>query len=127
MLCVADSSLIEQINLGQVLIILTFISGFYVTTKKFTSIITDWFNEKLKPNLTPIENALSSISSKVDALETDSLKRYLVLFMSNVERGETPDEVELELFDEVYKKYVESGGNSYIHRKYDKLKAEGKL
>lgn len=127
MLCVADASMFEQINLGQVLIILTFIVSFGSAAKKITKSIDDWFAKKLSPALEPMAKDIKSISSKVSDIEVESYKRYLVLFMSGVERGEVPDEVERALFDEVYARYTAAGGNSYIHRKYKKLEDEGKI
>ena len=54
-------------------------------------------------------------------------KNYLVSFLSDVEKDELTDEIERERFWEQYQHYTEHGGNSYIKRKVEKLKSEGKL
>lgn len=128
MLCAAETgSFFESISLGQILIIMTFILGFSSATKKLCDTISEWFNKKLTPALMPLIKKQEDMSSKLDCIEADSYKQYLVLFMSQLERGEVPDEVERALFDETYAKYTNAGGNSYIHRKYEKLQREGKI
>lgn len=119
--------LIEQISLGQIIVSLTFIIGIITTRKKIKEIVDEWFKEKLSPKIDPIGKNINELSKKIDDLELETYKSYLVLFMAQVERGEKPDEVEIQLFDEIYEKYTKKGGNSYIHRKYNKLVEEGKF
>lgn len=119
--------LIEEVTLGNVLVSVTFIVGLITGIKKLKTTINDWFKEQLSPKLEPIEKSVNKINEKIDMMEMEFYKSWLVLFMSNIEREEQIDEVEHMLFEEIYKKYTERGGNSYIHRKYDKLKSEGKL
>lgn len=61
--------------------------------------------------------------------ELESCKNFLVRFLADVEQGQPIDEIELERFHEVYARYTspELNGNSYIHSKVEKLKAQGKL
>lgn len=127
MLALSSPIIFEQITLGQILISATFIVGFITTISKFKTIVNDWFRDKLSPKVDPLYTKIDEISNKVDSLEMDSYKRYLVLTMTNIERGEKLDEVEQALFDEMYKKYTEHGGNSYIQRKHKKLEEAGKL
>lgn len=121
------SAILEGISLGQILISLTFIVGFMTAIKKAETIIDDWFKNKLSPKLDPLYNQLNDLSEKLNELEMDSYKRYLVLTMTNIGRGEKIDEVERSLFDEMYKKYIDHGGNTYVQRKYKKLEEAGKL
>ena len=119
--------LIEEVTLGQVLVSVTFVISLGAAIKKLKKEIDNWFKDQLTPKIEPITNSIKDLDKKIDRMEMESYKSWLVLFMSNIERGEHIDEVEYMLFEEVYKKYTERGGNSYVHRKYDKLKAEGKL
>ena len=127
MLTLSSPIIFEQITLGQILISVTFIVGFITTISKFKTIVNDWFRDKLSPKIDPLYKKIDETNDKINSLEMDSYKRYLVLTMTNIERGEKIDEVERALFDEMYKKYTEHGGNSYIQRKYKKLEEAGKL
>lgn len=117
----------ESITLGEILVSVTFVISLATVMKKIKTEIDNWFSEKLTPKIDPIAESIKVLDKKIDAIEMESYKSWLVLFMSNIEREEHIDEVEYMLFEEVYKKYTEKGGNSYVHRKYDKLKTEGKL
>lgn len=121
------SAILEDISLGQILVSLTFIVGFITTINKSKTIVDDWFKNKLSPKVDPLYKRLDDFAEKLNELEMDSYKRYLVLTMTNIERGEKIDEVERLLFDEMYKKYIDHGGNTYIQRKYKKLEEAGKL
>ena len=127
MLALSSPIIFEQITLGQILISVTFIVGFIATISKLKTIVNDWFRDKLSPKVDPLYNKIDEINAKIDSLEMDSYKRYLVLVMTNIERGEKIDEVEQAVFDEMYKKYIDHGGNTYIQRKHKKLEEAGKL
>lgn len=79
--------------------------------------------------VTPMASEIGNLKDAVKANELGSCKNFLVRFLADVEQGQTIDEIELERFYEVYGRYTspELGGNSYIHEKVEKLKAEGKL
>lgn len=127
MLALSSPIIFEQITLGQILISVTFIVGFIATISKFKTIVNDWFRDKLSPKVDPLYSKIEEINNKIDSLEMDSYKRYLVLTMTNIERGEKLDEVEQALFDEMYQKYTDHGGNSYVLRKHKKLEEAGKI
>ena len=44
-----------------------------------------------------------------------------------MERGQDLTEIEYERFNDILEHYDGIGGNSYVHRKIDKLKDQGKL
>lgn len=127
------SGMLENVTLGQVLICITFLSGVFAAIAKIKSavksmkgLLTDWAKEELTPEFKAINDRLDQLEQRDERQDLENVKNYLVLFMSDLERNK-PDEVELLRFEEQYNYYVKKGGNSYIHRKYEKLKAEGKL
>lgn len=121
------SQVIQEITIGNVLVCITFIVGLITGIRQFKSILKDWVILQLKPELDPINQRLAELEKRSDKNDIENCKNYLVMFLANVERGAKPDEVELSRFEEQYKYYTNKGYNSYVHKKYEKLKAEGKL
>jgi hypothetical protein len=74
----------------------------------------------IKPLLAPIEK-------KIDSVDMEHTKNYLVRFLAEVERSQEHDEIEIERFHEQYEHYIKIGGNSYIKAKVEKLKGAGML
>lgn len=121
------SQVIQEVTLGNVLVCITFIVGLVTGIRQFKNILKDWVILQLKPELEPINRRLAELEKRSDKNDIENCKNYLVMFLANVERGAKPDEVELSRFEEQYKYYTNKGYNSYVHKKYEKLKAEGKL
>lgn len=128
----------ENINLGQISVALLFIYALIdVIDKlytKFKKPVQSALNEEIKEELKPIidnqnktNEKLDVLNKKINEVDINRCKDFLVSFFSKVEKGEEIDEVELEHFYCVYEVYINKGGNSYIHSKYEKLKKEGKL
>ena len=74
-----------------------------------------------------VEKLLEPIQKRLDAVDLENCKNYLVTFLAGVERGQEHDEIELERFHEQLGHYQQIGGNSYIKSKVEKLQKEGKL
>lgn len=128
----------ENITLGHISVALLFIYGLIdVISKlynKFKNPVKLALNDEIKEALKPIidnqnktNEKLDNLDKKIDEVDINRCKDFLVSFFSKVEKGEEIDEVELEHFYCVYEIYINKGGNSYIHSKYEKLKKEGKL
>lgn len=69
---------------------------------------------------------LGKIERKLDDIDLSACKNFMVQFLAQVERGQVDDEETIR-FWEVYDKYTQLGGNSYIHEKVDRMKKENKL
>ncbi len=126
--------MLEDITLGQVLVCITFVAGIVAGVSKvkkafeaFKKTINNWVSEELKPEFVSIKERLDDLEKRNERQDLENVKNYLVLFMANIERNDNPDEIEILRFEEQYQYYTKKGGNSYIHRKYEKLKNEGKL
>lgn len=106
----------ENITIGQITTIIVgvvaLISGVEFLLIRFNKL----FDTKLAP-----------INTRLNDIELSSDKNFIVRFLADIEEGNKVDEVELERFYDIYKRYIELGGNSYIKRKVDKLTNEGKL
>lgn len=94
-------------------------------------VITTWaskkFEKKVLESVKPLQESVDEMHKRINDIEMDSIKNYLVMVISRIESGEAIAEVEKERFFESYERYRELGGNSYIKEKVDKLKQEGKL
>lgn len=120
-------SVLQEISLGQIAVCITFLLGLIGGIGQIKKIIESAIKSATKPELDAINAKLEALDVKTDKQDLENVKNYLVLVMSDIERGERLDEVEVSRFEEQYEYYTKKGGNSYIHRKYNKLKSEGKI
>jgi hypothetical protein len=86
-----------------------------------------WIGKAFAEQLQPINEDLDKIMGKLTNVDLESCKNFLVRFIADVERGERISETEQERFWEQYEHYLNSGGNSYIKQRVEKLKNEGKI
>ena len=106
----------ENITLGQISNILEFLVefvGLLIT-------VSIAFKKIMKKQL-------ESINTKVDALELASIKTDLANFINDVEMGIFKTHIQRLNAHELYDRYTDLGGNSYIHEHWDKLLKEGKI
>ena len=117
----------EGITIGQIAIVIAFIVALIKGIEYLYNLVkkaaTTWLNACLKP----INDSISTLSNKIDVVDMNATKNFLVRFLSDVEQGSVIDEIEKERFYEEYKHYTDLGGNSYIKDKVKKLKKDGKL
>ena len=77
--------------------------------------------------LKPITESINQINDRLDKVDMEATKNFLVRCLSDVEKGERMTEVEAERFWEQYEHYIAAGGNTYIKNKVVKLQEEGKI
>lgn len=67
--------------------------------------------------------------SKKDMLEhtVDADKTYLINFLSELETGAKKTDVQIKRTYEIYERYTQNGGNSYVHDKWEECKKKGLL
>ena len=101
----------EAITLGQISSILTWIVAF---GGSITAIMV-----ALKKI---IEKQLSPINHKIEKLDMNQCRNYLVEFLADVENGVKKDETQIKRAYEVFDHYKQDlNGNSYIGDKWNKL------
>ena len=107
----------ENITLGQMSKILLFIVEFVGVIITITLAMKKILKTQFKP-----------INEKIDKLDKNQCRNYLVDFLADIEQGISKDDTQVKRAYEVYDHYsIELHGNSYIHDKWEKLKKEGKL
>lgn len=116
-----------EITLGQIAAAIAFlvalITGVVYLKKQLEQVLKD----AMKNEFEQINKKIDTLDGKVDKVDMQSCKNFLVQFLSNIEKGMTIDEIQKQRFWEQYEHYIKIGGNSYIKSKVDQFKAEGKL
>lgn len=106
----------ENITLGgintEVLFLVTFCGGIFAIYKAVKSAIDKGF----KP-----------IYDKINVVDMNATKNFLVPKIAELKAGEKLDDVTRKQFIDQYEHYIAIGGNSFIKLEYDKLVREGKV
>ncbi len=124
----------ESITLGQLSAGLIFIVALIAGVQNLKKNIKAWIEDGLRTRFDSIDKQNEKILSKIDDVETrldkvdtENCKNYLVTFMAEVRRGETKDSTEIQRFWEEYDHYISKGGNSYVREGVEDLKRKGLL
>ena len=57
----------------------------------------------------------------------DADKTFLTDFLSEIENGVKKSDIQKERAHEIYERYTENGGNSYVHSRWEEAKKKGLL
>lgn len=117
----------EDITLGQIGLVVTFLVGLIGGLAFISNQIRIWITKALEKEFKPINEKIDNLQEQVIQVDMGAVKNYLVSFLSDVEKDNPIDEIERERFWEQYEHYLKIGGNSYIKRKVEQLTSEGKL
>lgn len=110
------------------------ITGGLVIFRFASSVVQKWVEALLKPVNDKIDESNKVIMARLDAnaeeikqMQLEQYKNFLTRYLADIDRGTELTEIELERFNDINTKYDDLGGNSYVHRKIDKFKEQGKL
>lgn len=117
----------EDITIGQIGAALTFIVGFVGSVVYLKGALRGILSSVVKQELEPLKKQVDEMQGKIDRVDMESCKNFLVRSISDIERNKDISETELERFYEQYKHYLDKGGNSYIKHKVERLQSEGKI
>lgn len=115
----------EQITLGQIAAFLGCLAGIIASVTVIGGVLKKWMLKLFKEEFETFNETLKDLRKHIDDVDVETCKNHLITVLSAVERGETLQELEMERFWEEYSHYGERGGNSYIERKVEQLKAKG--
>lgn len=117
----------ENITIGQIALIIAFLVAFIKGIEYLYGLAskgaTKWLNNCLKP----INDSINNLSKKIDNVDMNACKNFLVRVLADIEQNNEIDETERERFWEMYEHYIKNGYNGYIKDKVEKLKKAGKL
>lgn len=113
---------VEQIATG-LAILVGVVSGVTYLTKQ----LKDWIEKLLDSKFKDLNARIDSIEDKIDKVDTETCKNFLVRFLADVENGTVIFDAEKQRFWEEYEHYISTGGNSYVKEWVDKLKKKGLL
>ena len=119
--------LMQTVTLGEIGMTLTFIVGLLTAIGYLKEKGKNLINSSIKADLKSIGDKIDKLDKKVDSVDMNSTKNFLVARLSEIESGQKMDEIERERFWEQYEHYQKIGGNSYVHEKVEKLKESGFL
>lgn len=112
----------EDITLGQAFNAIKFVVEFVGILISVIFAVRKTLNKQLEPLNKKIDDVHKTVNKKIDSLDMNDCKNFLVRFLADVERRQPIDEVEIKRAHDVYDHYKNDlGGNSYIADKWNKL------
>lgn len=117
----------ENLTLGELSLGIAFLVSLISGGLFLHGQLKKYISGQLKDEFAELNQRLDHIDGRLDTVDMEACKNYLVTFLSRVERDIAVDEIERERFWEQFAHYEKMGGNSYIKQKVNKLQAEGEL
>ena len=101
--------------------------GFLSNLKKLADMIANSIGKVTQKQIEPLEAKIDILANKIDEVDLNSVKDFLVGKFAEIERGEELDGVTRQRVYEEMERYTTKGGNSYIKARFDELKKQGRL
>ena len=119
--------ILEAITIGDISATIAFFVGIIGGIGYLKKNLSGWIASALDGQLKEVDEKITGLSERMDKVDNESCKNFLVRCLSDFDKGEEISEIERERFWEQYEHYQKIGGNSYITRKVEQLKSEGVL
>ena len=117
----------ENITIGQIAVGVAFVVALIGGLTSLKKSIKGWVEEALKDKFAAIEKSQKEILKRLDMVDIENCKNYLITFLSEMNWGEVKDEIEIKRFWEEYEHYSACGGNSYVKHRVEELQKKGYL
>lgn len=117
----------ENITLGQIALGVAFLVALISGIGALMKNMKDWIVNVMKEQIDEIKRENKALQEQIGNVDLNTCKNFLVARLSEIEKGNSLEGIESERFWEQYQHYEKMGGNSYIKRKVEQLKSEGKL
>ena len=113
-------------TLGYVAEIVIFLGGLIAGLTYLYATLKKWLSKVFEEQSIEMKKRLDEIDRRLDTMDKETTKNYLVQFLSEVKRGEKINETERQRFYEQYHHYTEDlKGNTYIKTEVEKLQKKG--
>lgn len=117
----------ENITLGQISSIITFLVAFIGGIGILFNYIKKWLKNLFKEELEPIKEQVATNNELIKEVDMNSTKNYLSKCFNDLRQGQVLSEANMQRIYEQMEHYTKMGGNSYIHKEFEDLKKEGLL
>ena len=117
----------ENITIGQISSALAIVVALIGSIAYLRTHIIKWISGAVKDDFDEIKDDLKAINNRLDSVDLESCKNYLVSELTKIEQGGWWDEIEKERFYEQYEHYKKLGGNTYIQQKVERLQKDNKI
>ena len=85
----------EQITLGQIAICITFLAGLISGIVYLTAKVKTWMQEALKDQFTEIKTDIKNLGEKIEDVDMNTCKNFLVRSLSDIENNQPMSETEI--------------------------------
>ena len=116
-----------DITIGQVASVLAIIVSLVGSIAYLKNHLQGWIKSAITPDLNTINEEIVKVNDRLDIVDMEACKNYLVTELTKIEQGGWFDEIEKERFYEQYEHYQKLGGNTYIQQKVVKLQKADKI
>lgn len=119
--------------IATVLVAIIGLIGIYIQTRSNNKLksqedLLKTVDEKMDKFKKQSEDEDRKIHSKLDKMEIDNCKRFLIVEMTKIQDGAyTPNEEQKRMLHETKKTYNDKGGDSYVDSMFERLQAKGLL
>ena len=117
----------ENISLGQIASMITLISILIGAITGLIAFVKSFVTKVLTPLDQKIDHLQKTSSLNRNNIELELIKMFLVNFINDVEHGTYKSDIQKKNAYELYDRYQNLGGNSYIHDSWEKLIQEKKI
>lgn len=119
--------MLEKLTLQQIASDIAIFVGLITAGIFLYNKLTVMIKNMLKDQFDYTNKKIDSVEAKVDKVDMNATRNFLVRCIHDFETGAPVDETEIERFWEQYDHYRNNGGNSYIKSKVEKLQKEEKI
>lgn len=115
----------ENITIGQIAVAVAFVVALIGGLTSLKKLITKGIEDALKTKFESIEKSQKEILKRIEMVDLENCKNYIITYLSEAARGEQKDEIEIKRFYEELEHYYACGGNSYVRHKVEELQKKG--
>lgn len=104
-----------------------FLGGLVSGLTYLSTTLRKWLSKIIDEQNTNMSKRLDEIDMRLNNIDLETTKNYLVQFISEVKRGEIINDTERQRFYEQYEHYTDAGGNTYIKAEVESLQKKGMI
>lgn len=119
--------MLNNLTINDISALIIFLGGLIGGIGYLHKTLKDWLEKLLGDEFKALGSRITELEVKIDKVDMETCKNFLVRFLADVENGATILDSEKQRFWEEYEHYISNGGNSYIKEWVEKLRKKGLL